>query len=191
MSEKYLLIVILTVLSIGISNLSVSYAQYASPYTNSGINPQPNSNSQSGTLTPNTNSSTSTNYSKNAQAAANLNSQPGTLASTLAQNSATPNSTSNSSSQNAIGGNLIIFTETGLRTGWGACWSFWSCVPSWSITHNNQTASSTTNTLSISSPSGDYSYTVVSPREYSATPLSGKLMVNGMTNQTIHFILNQ
>jgi len=107
-----------------------------------------------------------------------------------------PNSTSSTGSntttgsKNATGGNSLVFTETGLRTGWGVCWPFWACVPSWGVMNNGQANNATTNTLSISAPSGEYSYTVVSPTGYTASPPSGKLMISGNANQTIHFVAN-
>jgi len=193
MNEKYLsVLLIITILSIGIissSNMVFAQSSYASPPTGttSGMN------SQDGALGSNSsmNSSAASNFNNNSQAASNMNSQPGTLASTLVQNSATSNPTaSKSGSQNTTGNNQIMFTETGLHTGWGVCWPFWSCVPSWSVIHNGQTNNATTDTLSVSAPSGVYSYTVVSPTGYSVSQSSGKLMVSGIANQTIHFVSN-
>lgn len=158
---------------------------------NSALDSNSSMNSQSdGGSNYSTNSSSTSNFNNNSKAASNLNSQPGTLASTLVQNSATSNSTTKSGSQNTTDSNQLMFTETGLHTGWGACWPFWSCVPSWGVMHNGQTNNSTTDTLSVSAPSGVYSYTVVSPTGYSTSQYPGKLMVSGMANQTIHFVSN-
>jgi hypothetical protein len=152
--------------------------------------------SMAGTLGPNSTSSSPSYGAPNSTSGMTSNSSmagtlgPNSTSSSPSSGSLGPAGVNSTGSQNATGGNSIVFTETGLRTGWGACWPFWSCVPSWGVTHASQTTNATTDALSISAPSGEYSYSIVSPNGYTASPPTGKLMVNGNTNQTIHFAPN-
>ena len=75
----------------------------------------------------------------------------------------------------------ITFTETGLQS--GATWYV-------NLT-NGQTFSSTTNTITLNEPNGNYSYTIATMnREYSKSPSSGTFAVNGTAlSESIKFVL--
>ena len=110
-----------------------------------------------------------------------LNTQGGIIGYNSSKNS------SKNSSDNLSLNSKVTFTESGLPSAIGFCWSFWNCVQNWSVSINDHTNNATTNTLSFSLSSGTYLYTVIPPSGYSATPSSGGLLVNGNTNQDISF----
>ena len=61
----------------------------------------------------------------------------------------------------------ITFTESGLPSG-----------TSWSVTFNNQTQTSSTDSITFTSPNGTYNYTIGSVSGYSSLPSSGTVTVN-------------
>ena len=67
----------------------------------------------------------------------------------------------------------VTFPQSGLPAG-----------TSWSVTLNGQTLSSTTSTITFSEPNGTYAYTVGAVNGYTATPSSGSVTVNGVS-QTV------
>jgi len=74
----------------------------------------------------------------------------------------------------------VTFTESGLPSG-----------TLWSVTLNETTETSTTDTITFSVPNGKYSYTIGSISGYIESPSSGTKTVNGAdVNQGITFTLN-
>ncbi len=72
---------------------------------------------------------------------------------------------------------LVSFTETGLRPG-----------TSWSITLNQTTISSTSDTILFSEPNGTYTFTVAPISGYTSVPASGILQVSGnLVSQPVEF----
>ncbi len=58
----------------------------------------------------------------------------------------------------------VQFTETGLQSGWGLCWTPWSCAPTWAVTLDGQVLSSTSDSITFSSlPNGNYQYYLFTP----------------------------
>ncbi len=64
----------------------------------------------------------------------------------------------------------VSFSESGLPTG-----------TIWSVVLNGQTLSSTTNMITFSEPNGTYSFTVGTVSGYTASPTSGSVTVNGVS----------
>ncbi|MEM3846398.1 MAG: DUF5979 domain-containing protein, partial [Candidatus Parvarchaeota archaeon] len=75
----------------------------------------------------------------------------------------------------------VTFTESGLPSG-----------TSWSVTLNGYEQSSTSTTISFTETNGTYSFTVTQITDYSASPSSGSITVNGAAvSQSITFTLVQ
>jgi len=73
----------------------------------------------------------------------------------------------------------VTFTESGLPTG-----------ISWSVTLNGNTKTSTTSIISFTEPNGTYSFSIASINDYSVSPSSGSITVNGFNmNLAITFTL--
>ncbi|MEM3291003.1 MAG: hypothetical protein QW046_05755 [Candidatus Micrarchaeaceae archaeon] len=61
----------------------------------------------------------------------------------------------------------VSFTESGLPSG-----------TSWSVTFNNQTQTSTTDSITFTAPNGTYEYRVLQSGAYVPSPVSGPITVN-------------
>jgi photosystem II stability/assembly factor-like uncharacterized protein len=72
----------------------------------------------------------------------------------------------------------ISFTETGLPPG-----------AQWSVSLNGTTRSSTSNTLTFNVPMGNYSYTVIPPKGYLASPSNGYVTVS-TSNVTVAIVFS-
>jgi len=103
--------------------------------------------------------------------------------------SSNQNSSTSTSSQQTQQSFSVSFVESGLQQ---SCW-FWifGCsLPSWSVTLDGNTQTSTSTSIIFDSiNSGTYSYSVNTPSGYSA-PSTNQLQVNGNVNQPIIFVKN-
>jgi len=78
----------------------------------------------------------------------------------------------------------MAFSETGLPTYIGFCWTFWACIPDWSVMINGQTlTASDSSRLIVNEPSGSYSYQIQGPSGESSLPSSGSVWIGPASNE--------